>query len=240
MPGLFDVEIIRTALADFPDLSQFDSVLSDDERERADRYRIQESRDTFTLARGLLRIELARRLNATPRDVQFDVRPSGKPDLRPSDPRRPDWCFSVSHTGSDVAIAFALGRGVGVDIERLDRQANPLGIAKRYFTPRELQSLEATPAPARTRAFFAGWTRKEAIVKARGSTMSESLTTLSVDLDPEALHPHFEDEPGAPPGAECRLTTFEFPERNLIGAVALCSNGSPRLRFEVLSVPRFD
>lgn len=234
MPEAIEVEVIRAHVADVPDLQPYRAVLSDDERRRADAYRIAEARATFTLARGLLRIELARRLECPPTDLAFDLRPSGKPDLRRADPARPDWRFSVSHTGPHIALAFARATDVGVDIERLDRTVTPLAIARRYFTAVEFRELEALGAEERPRAFFAGWTRKEAVVKARGGTMAESLTTLSVGLDPEALHPDFTDAKEAPPRPSARLTTFEFPALNLMGAVAVCSDQPPRLRISVL------
>jgi 4'-phosphopantetheinyl transferase len=233
-----EVDVVRAHVDDFPDLTPFRMVLSGEERSRADGYKVRESRDVFTLARGLLRIELSRRLAVETGDIQFDVRASGKPDVRPGRQGRPDWRFSVSHTGPHAAVAFALGLDVGIDIERLDRKVNPLEIAKRYFTPRERAALEGFPAQARTRAFFAGWTRKEAIVKARGHTMAESLATLSVDVDPLATHPRYEDSPTASNRPTCRLTAFEIEEHSLVGAVALRSDRAPRLRFEVPSAAK--
>jgi 4'-phosphopantetheinyl transferase len=234
------VDVVCARLADFADLSRFAAALSAGEHARARGYKMTESRDTFILARGLLRLELAKRLACDPGDIHFDVRLSGKPDVRAATPPRPDWRFSVSHTGPYVAIAFALGIDVGVDIERLDRNVKPLDIARRYFTPTELLSLEGTPEGARVRAFLAGWTRKEAIVKARGNTMAESLATLSVGLDPEEMHPPSEDAPTAPVRATCRLASFQLSALNLIGAVALRSSRLPRLGFDVLSAARFD
>ena len=235
-----DVDVVLATLGEIRNLPRFQALLTDDERARAAAYKVAEPRDVFVLARGLLRLELGRRLECDPRDVRFDVRPSGKPDVRPADTPRPDWRFSVSHTGKQVAIAFAFGADVGLDIERVDREVKPLDIASRYFTPKERSSLESTPESARSLAFFAGWTRKEAVVKARGLTMAESLTTTSVDLDPTMVHPRHDDSTDVPARTPCRLTAFRLPERKLIGAAALCSDHEPRLRFHVLSDARFD
>lgn len=240
MPGTLEVDVLRADLSAFPDLSRFTEVLSDDERARAAGYKVAEPRDVFTLARGLLRLELAKRMNVPNAAIRFDLRPSGKPDLRPSAPSGPDWRFSVSHAGPHVAIALALGVDVGLDIERLDRGVEPLEIARRFFTSRELKSLEEAPPESRARSFFACWTRKEAIVKARGHTMAESLATLSVDLDPEQPHPGYEDAQSAGPRPRCRLTAFELIDRRLMGAVAAVSDLEPRLRFHVVSGSRFD
>jgi 4'-phosphopantetheinyl transferase len=235
-----EVEVVRAHLGDVPDLSRFRELLAPDERARADAYRIEEARNLFTLARGLLRLELAKRLGGEPGDIEFDQRPSGKPDLRPPLKDRPDWRFSVSHTGSHVALAFSLGTDVGIDIELTNREVKPMTIATRYFTETEVAALQALTEEERPRAFFAGWTRKEAIVKARGVTMAESLKTLSVGLDPNELHPSSVDSFDAPARALCRLTTFEFEALKLIGAVAVCAAATPHLRFEVFSGTRFD
>lgn len=238
--GEFEVEVVRAQLCDVPDLKRFQTLLAPDERARAEAYRIEESRSVFTLARGLLRLELAKRLGGEPGDIQFDRRPSGKPDIRATPKPRLDWRFSVSHTGPHVALAFSLGTDVGIDIEPTNRDINPMTIATRFFTPTEVAALQAKAAEDRPRAFFAGWTRKEAIVKARGVTMAESLRTLSVGLDPNELHPTFQDSRESLPRAPCRLTTFEFEALNLIGAVAICAETTPHLRFEVFSGTRFD
>ena len=235
-----DIDVVLARLDDFSDLGRFHAVLSEDERSRAAGYKLKEPGDVFILARGLLRLELGQRLGVDARGLRFEIRESGKPDVRRPDASGPDWRFSVSHTGSRVALAFASGIDVGIDIEPLDREVKPLEIAKRYFTSREFSALQATPEDARATAFFAGWTRKEAIVKARGLTMAESLATLSVDLDPRAIHPWHEDSPEAPARPPCRLTAFLRPDWKLIGAAALCGDQPPRLRFTVVSGARFD
>ena len=235
-----EVEVLRAQLGDIADLAPYERVLTPEETARAHGYKLPEPRRVFILARGLLRLELGKRLRCEPGDIEFDVRPSGKPDVRRTDAGQADWRFSVSHTGPHAAIAFCRGTDVGLDIERLDRTVAPLAIAKRYFTPAELAALKTWPEAQRSRAFLAGWTRKEAVVKARGLTMAESLTTLSVGLDPDDLHPSHEDSKGVPPRAACRLTTFEFDALRLIGAVALVSAQPPRLRFRVVNGAAFD
>lgn len=200
------------------------SDLSDDERRRADGYRVSEARETFVLARVLLRRELATRLGCLPREIAFDVRPSGKPDVRRANGARPDWRFSLSHTGPHIALAFALGADLGIDIERRDRAIDPLQIARRYFTPQEAATLEAAPDAERLRWFYAAWTRKEAIVKARGLTMAESLTTLSVELDPDHSEPAYQDAASVGVRAACRVVSLEPAGTDLILALAAIGN----------------
>ncbi len=47
---------------------------------RRDDSRSAKARDVFTLARGLLRFELSKRVGVEPSEIHFDLRPSGKPD----------------------------------------------------------------------------------------------------------------------------------------------------------------
>ena len=235
-----DVDVLRAHTSDFAHFQCLQEMLTDDESARASGYRFKEPRNTFILARGLVRRELSLRLGVKPRDVSFDVRPSGKPDVRRVDASRPDWRFNVSHTGPHVAVAFALGADVGIDIERPDRATDALKIAGRYFTGQELKALEQTPQNRQRSAFLAGWTRKEAIVKARGLTMAECLATLSVSLDPTARYPTYEDAPGFSKRAPCRLTALEFADPSLIAAVAVIGHREPRLNIRVVSGETFD
>ena len=210
------------------------------ERARTSAYKIPETAGVFTLARGLLRLNLAERLKCSTEEIAFSLRPSGKPDLCAPKGFGRDWRFSVSHTGRQVALAFVQGVDIGIDIESFDRVAKPLDIARRYFTRAEFESLEGTEPSLVNRAFFAGWTRKEAIVKARGLTMAESLATLSVDLDPSLNEPGYVDAPGHEARASCRLASFEIEAQRLIGAVAILSERPPLLSFAIQSEPAFD
>ena len=237
LSGVIEVDVVRANAATFPHLTDLRPLLSRDEAARYEAFKVREAATTFLLARALLRRELSDRLRIEPAAVAFSLRGSGKPDLTRPSADSPDWRFSVSHTGPHVAIAFALGADVGLDIERVDRLTNPLDIASRYFTAREQRGLRAATTDAVPRAFFAGWTRKEAIVKARGSTMSESLDSVSVDLDPAAGHPSYEDARDRP---VCRLTSFEWPADRLIGAVAVIGSSHPVLRVTVCDAVRMD
>lgn len=238
MRNEIEVDVASASLADFPDLTRFSALLSDDERARALRFKVEEPRQVFTLARGLLRLQLAKRLGVDPAQIRFDLRPTGKPDLRRTDSASPDWRFSVSHAGPHIALAFAPMVDVGIDIECLNRKMSVMEIAQRYFAPREVEILTALPEDSRTRSFFAGWTRKEAIVKAWGLTIAECLGSLSVDLDPRSAHPSYEDAAAGRPA--CRLASFAFSDLEILGAVAIRSDLTPQLRFATLSGARFD
>jgi 4'-phosphopantetheinyl transferase len=70
-----------------------------------------------------------------------------------------------------------------VDVERIRRDLDVHAVAARYFEPEEIALLDrAADAQA---LFFQLWARKEAYVKARGSTLFRELGRFSVPLTPD-------------------------------------------------------
>jgi 4'-phosphopantetheinyl transferase len=157
-------------------------LLAVDECARADRFRFERDRRRFIVARALLRSLLARYLTQDPAELRFAYNAFGKPLLS----TRSGVSFNVSHSGRLALLAVAGGDTVGVDVERLRRDFDFRPIARRFFAPREVATLEALPPWERRRAFFACWTRKEAVVKAHGSGLSLPLDTFEVSLAPDA------------------------------------------------------
>lgn len=76
--------------------------------------------------------------------------------------------------------------GVGVDVEMLERVADPGALGRRFFTPQEAAWLPQDPtvlhggSPEVRRRFFALWTLKEAYVKARGLGLHLPLARFTV------------------------------------------------------------
>ena len=112
-----------------------------------------------------LRRLLGRYLGEEPDAIGFVRGPGGKPELAKSWSRLR---FNLSHSGSLALVALAGDREVGVDVERLDPARASAVIVDAVFSPREASILRPLREPARTRAFFSCWTRKEACAKATG------------------------------------------------------------------------
>jgi 4'-phosphopantetheinyl transferase len=154
-------------------------VLSADERARADRFRADADRDRFVAARGTLRALLGRYLDLRPGDVVFRYSAHGKPELaRPA--AGGGLRFNAAHSEGLALYAFALGRDVGVDVERVRPLDDAGSLAGRLFSAAEAAALRVLPAPAREEAFFDCWTRKEAYVKALGGGLSLPLDAFTV------------------------------------------------------------
>ena len=59
-----------------------------------------------------------------------------------------------------------------MDIEKRRPLADVLRLAQTAFSPNELDELRGVAPAEREGAFFAGWTRKEAYIKARGDRLA--------------------------------------------------------------------
>lgn len=153
------------------------AVLSEDERERAAKFRFPVHRDRFILTRASLRRILARYLEVDPVRITFEYSAYGKPSVGtpPTDLR-----FSTSHSADKALIACTHAVEVGVDIECIRRDLDIDGLARRSFSIGEIETLRAIPPDVRHLAFLRCWTCKEAYVKAMGKGLSLALDQFDV------------------------------------------------------------
>ena len=158
-------------------------TLAEDERKRAVRFRFEKDQRHFTAARGILRTLLGRYLHMQPSSLQFGYNRYGKPCLANGEAGN-TLRFNLSHSHGMALFAFTHGREVGVDLEYMLKDRAEMSIARRFFSPHEVEALSTLPAEQQTRAFFACWTRKEAYVKARGLGLSLDLNLFDVSLRP--------------------------------------------------------
>ena len=158
------------------------AILSADERERAERYKLHKPRRQFVAGRAGLRMLLGQYLDVPAAAISFGSNAHGKPCLAASNTDA-DLRFNVAHAEELVLVAMAVGCEVGVDVERM-RTVNHLEqIAHRYFHAGEVQEILAKSAAERAAAFLRCWTGKEAIVKAKGEGLNESLSNFRVPID---------------------------------------------------------
>jgi 4'-phosphopantetheinyl transferase len=154
--------------------ARVESLLSPSETLCASRFHFREDRNMYVAAHGLARLVLSRHLGLRPESLFFVTGEKGKPALAPGGVPV-DLRFNLAHSGCVVLMALAEGREVGIDVERI-RQDFPVdGIALRFFSPAESSAIGAYPRESRAKVFFSCWTRKEAVLKARGTGL--------VDLD---------------------------------------------------------
>jgi 4'-phosphopantetheinyl transferase len=158
-------------------------VLTSDEQERALRFRSDSDRERFRRCRCALRALISRYLEIPPSEIHFEYESSGKPRLEARQNEQ-QICFNLSHSGELAVAAVTAGHRVGIDVERVRDQVDSKAIIERYFSARERSALLSLPEDVRTAAFYACWTRKEALVKALGAGLSSPLANFSVTTNP--------------------------------------------------------
>ena len=155
------------------------TMLSSDERARAERFRFEYLRRTHVLSRAILRALLGHYTSTPPAKIRFSYGSKGKPSLVV-----PSVHFNCSN--SDIMALYAMTRScdLGIDLEQIRAMHDIEQVANRYFCPEEARQLMSLPPAERDSAFFHCWTRKEAYVKAVGDGLSMPLDSFRVTLMP--------------------------------------------------------
>jgi 4'-phosphopantetheinyl transferase len=202
--------------------------LSPDERARHDRMMRERDRRDFAVAHAMLRRSLSARGDCAPHEWIFTNGARGKPALMPDAAARTRLSFNLAHTDGLVACAVARDAEVGIDVEAVDRRADALGLAGRFFSPAEVAELQRCPDGTRLLRFIEIWTLKEAYVKAIGEGLSCPLHEFAfVFDDPRSVRFESVDMPCA---ADWQFALFEPSDRHRM-AVAVSSRPplEPRL-----------
>jgi 4'-phosphopantetheinyl transferase len=163
---------------------RFFGMLDARERERALRFRFAWDRSAYVISHGVLRELLARYVGRAPEALEFGVGEWGKPYLLEASGCCSTVAFNLSHSADFALIALARNRAVGVDVERWNVESNFDEIAETCFSGAERAQLRSLAPKRRDAGFHAGWTRKEAYIKALGVGISAGLDYFDVALGP--------------------------------------------------------
>jgi 4'-phosphopantetheinyl transferase len=91
------------------------------------------------------------------------------------------------HSHDLTLDAFTYARQIGIDVEYI-RLDNGVGdyeqLAQHYFSAYERNVLLMLPTEESRQAFFQCWTRKEAYIKAKGTSLSLPFDLFDVSLRP--------------------------------------------------------
>jgi 4'-phosphopantetheinyl transferase len=183
-----EVRLCRARELDAALARRYYAVLDSADRERVDRLPAGQ-RAPMLLARGLLRIELARALGTAPGALRFERGPGGKPSVAGA----PQLCFNLSHAGDWAALARLAqpaptpALGLGVDLECAQPVRNLVRLATRCFGEAEGALVAALPAPEAAARFRDRWTLAEAWVKARGGSLARVLGTPALPQPPAGV-----------------------------------------------------
>jgi 4'-phosphopantetheinyl transferase len=175
------------------------TLLDEDERNRATAFHFEKDALAYAAAHALLRWSLSVRYGRAPRDWRFASDALGKPWL--AEPKAESGVrFSLSHTDGLVAVALCEGFDIGVDAEAMKARSDLSEVAHECFSATEQAQLTQADAGFASDAerFYALWTLKEALLKAKGLGLNQPPNTFSVDLRsmrvavPKAIEPAHE------------------------------------------------
>ncbi|MEM7083897.1 MAG: 4'-phosphopantetheinyl transferase superfamily protein [Pseudomonadota bacterium] len=155
--------------------------LSNEEQQRANRFKFEHHRVLWTRSRIALRSALAAELDAAPESLVFDTADNGKPHLR----AHPSLKFNLSHSHEKALIAIG-DRDVGCDIEYVKPIRDWAAVTRRFFSAHEQHELAKLPERDKLAAFYRVWTRKEAVIKATGQGLRADLRSFDVSIMADA------------------------------------------------------
>ncbi|KAA6213153.1 4'-phosphopantetheinyl transferase superfamily protein [Streptomyces albofaciens JCM 4342] len=147
----------------------------------------------FTVARGLLRAVLARRLALPPPRVPLvahcpgcGAQGHGPVRLAGGVGGATGWTLSIAHSGILVAVAVGHRAGaVGVDVETAERAEDIEALAPRLLGPGHRERLARLPVQARRAALLRVWTGAESYAKATGTGLGRALARVRTAVDAE-------------------------------------------------------
>ncbi len=159
------------------------------ERQRAAAILRPLARRRWVASRWLLRGVLARYLGWPAADIGLEAGEHGKPRLAGA---AGGLAFNLSHSESLGLVAVAAGREVGVDVEWIAAEREPVALAEKGLGPEGAAAVRAAPESERARVFHRRWADHEARLKCLGVGLSGSeppeavaVTVQRLDLGPD-------------------------------------------------------
>lgn len=151
---------------------EFNDILTESEKVKANKYLKEVDRQAFTVGRGVLR-SFFLQLNATGlATTDWVTNAYGKPLSN-----HPQLNFNYAH--SEGWVAWMVSKTVcGVDIQKLPESYNWQEVAKQVFPKSVVETIDQSPHPLDQ--FLSYWTRYEAYCKMLGTGISEEALSPSL------------------------------------------------------------
>lgn len=150
-------------------IEAFNSILSDEERERAKRFHFEKHKVRYIASHGFLRKTLSKYINIEPTQIKFTQTSKGKPMFDKT--FLYNISFNLSHSDNKALIAVTSKDSIGVDIEFIRPMEDLDQLAKRFFSENEYKFINSFSK--KEDIFFRIWTLKEAFMKATGEGIAE-------------------------------------------------------------------
>ena len=158
------------------------NVLSQEEKQRAGRFRFEKDFKLYTAGKLMARNMIAELFSKQPQEIRFRIDEYDRPHL--SYPSAKNFDFNLSHSGDWVVLASSDGR-VGIDVELI--KPIDLGIARECFHDKEIEHLHGDPEK-KLENFYKIWTLKESFIKAIGEGLSYPLKSFYFEFFDESIN----------------------------------------------------
>ncbi len=158
--------------------------LDTDEKNRADRFRVEHARQQHIIAHATLRTLLSAYQEIPPDELRFEKGERGKPALVTTHHAEP-LHFNLSHSGNYALLGLCRNHPLGVDIEQKKEIRDARGLINRFFTQMEAREFECLDGDKLINRFYRLWTCKEALLKAEGQGITGGLDSFAISLEAE-------------------------------------------------------
>ena len=153
------------------------SLITQDERERSERFMLDRDRQTYVAAHAVLRLVLKNIGGEVLSTAAFAQGKYGKPHL----PSAIGLKFNLSHSRDRIALAFYRDQELGVDVEWQNPDIDVQEVGSRVYSPSELDYISSGGSEAVAR-FYELWTRKEALIKKAGFGLSTPIDLRQINV----------------------------------------------------------
>ncbi len=197
-------------------IDQYWELLTDQEKQKAEKFRFYKDRSCYIIARGTLRNLLGAYTSQDPKEITIDYGFHGKPSHK----SKSNIQFNISHSEESIVLGFIKDYDIGVDVEKVKDGIEIENIARSFFSEEEVHALLELKKEDHLQAFYNCWTRKEAFIKAEGSGLSFPLNKFVVSLDSTKEARLIETKWDQEERLKWTLTSFELKD-DYIGAIAI-------------------
>jgi 4'-phosphopantetheinyl transferase len=180
---IFEDENVTIFIFDFLKLKTqyklFKQLLSDNEKERSEKYINVDDRVRFTVGRGITKLLLSLELNCTIKKINILYKKHGKPYIENS-----NLYFNISHN-QQLYVVVISNKEVGIDVEEIKKVENIELLIKRTINERSLNELENLDENELQQRFIEDWVVKESYLKLLGSGINKPIKDINYILSEE-------------------------------------------------------
>ncbi len=156
-------------------------ILSQEELERASKFKFDIDRERFICGSAILRIFIYMYSNISPKSISFEHNKYGKPEIA-KEQNKFNLHFNMSHSQGMLCVGFIRDEPIGVDIEVIKPIKDFLDVANNFFSDSEIQQLKTFSEEKSMEGFYTCWTGKESFIKFSGEGLSYPLKDFDVQI----------------------------------------------------------